>query len=239
MRRAFPASLIRFMRPKVQEPRYKTLGIEASSNISAAGARNPLRSETSRSVGEEAKQMMNVHDQRRQTFGLLGGVLLSQLKASAAAQTDSDVQGRASEIHFRDWLNKQLPQRFRALSGTVLSALQPPCTQRDCVIFDDGECAAFRQSGGESDMFPVEGVIAAIEINTGTSGTRVAKLSKDCEKLTEVGRLMLGAAPTRSRPIKLLPLEVNGFQTFTQNHSARQQAFRHFMGLYLFIETFN
>jgi hypothetical protein len=180
---------------------------------------------------------MELHDRRRERFKLLGNGLTNSLAESTESDTDTEIQGKASEKRFRDWLNQQLPSRFRALNGTVLSVNNPPCTERDCLIFDVGECPSFRQSGGQSDMFPVEGVIGSIELNLGKSGTGYTKLMHDCEKLSKVGILMSDSLGSRAKATKLSPLPNVGSTTIEREIAILQQPYRITPSIYLFIET--
>src|SRR5438876_6867724 len=113
---------------------------------------------------------METQLRRRDLFRSIGKRLISDLEAVSLGDTDVGLQGGAGEAAFRQWVNLQLPSRFRALNGAVLSANNPPTTQRDCILFDAGECPSFRQSGGLPDLFPIEGVIGSIELNTGRTG---------------------------------------------------------------------
>lgn len=180
---------------------------------------------------------MELHDKRRKRFKLIGDGLIASLAESTEGDTDTELQGKTSERRFRDWLNRQLPSRFRASNGTVLSVNNPPCTERDCVVFDEGECPSFRQSGGQADMFPVEGVLGSIEINSGKSGTTYTKLMHDCKKLSELGALMRDGLAARAMATKLSPLPNVGVPTIQSDMAVLQQPYRLTPFLYLFVET--
>ena len=102
---------------------------------------------------------MDTRVRRREMFKSVGKRLAADLEAASGGDTDTEVQGGAGESAFREWLGKQLPNRFSAVSGAVVSKNDPPTTQRDCVIFDASECPVFRQIGGQPDLYPIEGVV--------------------------------------------------------------------------------
>lgn len=128
-------------------------------------------------------------EQRRELFRSIGDRLSADLRAAAEGATDTDVQGAAGEEYFRGWLGQQLPKRFGVATGAVLSSDSGPTDQLDCLIVDGDQSPAFRQIGGRPDLFPIEGIIASIEINTGRAGATYAKLLRDATKLSELGKL--------------------------------------------------
>lgn len=132
---------------------------------------------------------MKIHEDRRKMFESMGRVLVESLNTAELGKTDRQIQGAAGELAFRHWLTKQLPKRYEVYSGTVVSPKDPPVTERDCLIFDAFEHPPFRVSGGEADMFPIEGVAASIELSTGKSGTPYQKIKKDAAKLSAIGQL--------------------------------------------------
>jgi len=180
---------------------------------------------------------MNIHIKRREMFKSVGKRLVADLEVVSTGDTDTETQGGAGESAFRDWLNKQLPSRFQAVNGVALSANDPPTTQRDCLIFDMSECPVFRQSGGQPDMFPAEGIIGAFEINTGISGATSAKLLHDCTKLSEVGKLCRNRRALLSNLTKLIPVQIPNAMTIPNELIVAQQPFLLPPILYLFAEN--
>ncbi len=144
---------------------------------------------------------------------------------------------RLGESAFREWLGKQIPSRFNAVSGAVLSKTNPPTTQRDCLIFDTGECPMFRQVGGQPDLYPVEGIVGCIEINTGKSGAPYGKLLQDCEKLSEIGRLCRDRNPLLPKAVRLSPLQIPNAITISNDTHVGLQSFLLPPILCLFTET--
>ena len=169
-------------------------------------------------------------------FKSIGKRLVADLEAVSIGDTDTDVQGAAGEAAFRDWLGRQLPTRFAPVSGAVLSKNHPPTTQRDCLVFDRTECPVFRQIGGQPDLYPIEGVVGCIEINTGKSGATSEKLLHDCRKLSEIGGLARDSNPLLSKVVRLTPLQIPGNNTISSELYVGQQ--QHLLPpiLYLFAE---
>lgn len=144
--------------------------------------------------------------ERHAMFQSVGQRLLNELRGAAAARTDTQIQGRAGENAFLTWLRDQLPNRFEVRKGAVLSPQAGPTNEMDCLLVDADQSPAFRRAGGEPDLFPIEGIIACIEINTGPSGASYGKLLDDAKKLSEVGKLAGTGRRPDPRPAKLLPL---------------------------------
>lgn len=132
---------------------------------------------------------MRLHQDRRRMFESIGRGLAESLNTASSGKTDRTIQGRAGDQAFRNWLSQHLPKRFEVGTGAVVSPKEPLTSERDCVIFDAAECAPFRVSGGVSDIFPIEGIPACIELNTGKSGTTLQKIKHDAEKVSEIGKL--------------------------------------------------
>ena len=177
----------------------------------------------------------DMQEQRRALFKSVGDRLLADLRGAAAGRTDTQVQGRAAENAFREWLKNQLPKRFDVVKGAVLSPREGPTGEMDCLVVDSGQAPAFRQVGGKPDLLPIEGVVASIEINSGSSGTSYVKLMQDAGKLAEVGRLR-GMSPL-PKPIKLSPLLGEGLNTTDRDLWVSRQ---HFSGpplLFIFAES--
>lgn len=160
---------------------------------------------------------------RRSMFKSVGERLLLDLRTAVQGATDTEVQGRAGETAFRGWLGENIPNRFHVVTGAVLSPQTPPTTERDCLVFDADQSASFRRIGGLPDLFPIEGVVASIEINTGPSGATYAKLAEDARKLSEVGKLR-GRLPL-PKPTKLLPWAPPGEATIEKDLWVNQQHF--------------
>jgi hypothetical protein len=179
---------------------------------------------------------VDIHGKRRQMFKSIGERLIVELKLASEGDTDTDIQGRAGEAAFRKWLSQQLPSRFHAVTGAVLSSKHPPTTERDCIVFDAGECPSFGQSGDQPDLLPIEGVVGAIEINTGRSGATYSKLLHDCRKLSEIGRLSRESRPPRSDIVKLGPSPIPNTATIPDEIFVSQRKFVTTPALYLFAE---
>lgn len=130
-----------------------------------------------------------VRRRRREMFESIGRKLSAELEVAALGKTDRGMQGGGAEGGFREWLASLLPNRFAVISGAIVSAGTDPTTQRDCIIWDAFDCAPFRRIGGLPDLLPVEGVVGAVEINTGATGATAEKIKHDAAKLTEVGRV--------------------------------------------------
>lgn len=157
------------------------------------------------------QEKQRLQEQRRVLFRSVGERLLADLRAAVEGETDTEVQGRAGDAAFRKWLQDQIPNRFRVVTGTVLSPQTAPTTERDCLVFDGDQSPTFRQIGGRPDMFPIEGVVASVEINTGHSGASYAKLLHDAKKLSDIGKLQRG--PPLPKPARLSPLVADGGAT--------------------------
>jgi len=180
--------------------------------------------------------MEEIYANRREMFESIGKRLVVDLEAVSKGDTDTDIQGRAGEAAFREWLEKQLPTRFRTISASVLAYDALPTTERDCIIFDVGECPFFRQSGSLPDVLPIEGVIGSIEINTGRSGATYDKLLHDCEKLSKIGLLSASRLSPMAKAAKLSPLKIPGTDTIQKEIGVTQQAYRLPPVLYVFAE---
>lgn len=143
-------------------------------------------------------------EQRRELFRSIGDRLSADLRAAAEGATDTGVQGAAGEEYVRSWLSQQLPKRFEVATGAVLSSDSGPTGQLDCLIVDGDQSPAFRQIGGRPDLFPIEGIVASIEVNTGRSGATYAKLLRDASKLSELGKLR--GRPPLPKAVQLEPM---------------------------------
>lgn len=176
-----------------------------------------------------------MQEQRRALFRSVGERLVADLRAAAEGNTDTDVQGRAGEQAFRKWLQEQLPHRFQVLTGAVLSEGAGPTTERDCLIFDGDQSPAFRQIGGRPDLLPIEGLVASIEINTGAAGTSYAKLLRDADKLSQVGKLQRTAPLPKA--MRLLPLVIEGGRTVQSELWVSRQHFPVGPLLFIFAES--
>jgi len=115
--------------------------------------------------------------------------MVADLRLAAESGTDTGVTGTGGEAAFRKWIGTQLPRRYIATGGSIVSAHTPPTNQRDCLLFDTIDCAAFRTMGDHPDLFPIEGIVGAIELNTGRSGATRDKVLHDAQKLAEIGML--------------------------------------------------
>lgn len=141
----------------------------------------------------------SVHELRREMYKEFAEGFEKELKSISLAQTDPGFQGVAGEAAFRAWLKDQLPSRIDPLSGAIVTQKSDPSHQRDCVLFDRVDCAVFRTIGSQADLLPIEGVVGAIEVNTGGSGATRQKILKDAAKLSELGTLF------RDERVALLP----------------------------------
>ena len=175
-------------------------------------------------------------ENRREMFKSFGKRLEAELDLVSLGNTDTQIQGESGERSFRNWLNEQLPKRFHAASGAVISANNPPTTQRDCVIFDSSDCPVFRQVGGQPDLYPIEGAVGCIEINTGKSGAPYEKLLHDCEKLSEVGQLGKDRRPLLPNTVRLSPVNVQNRSTIPDELFVLHQSFLLPPILYIFAE---
>ena len=176
-----------------------------------------------------------MQEERRSIFRSVGDRLLADLRGSAAGRSDTQIQGRAAEMAFRTWLQDQLPKRFDVVKGAVLSPRAGPTGEMDCLVVDGDQSPAFRQFGGRPDLLPIEGVVASVEINSGSSGTGYIKLLHDAAKLSEVGKLR-GMSPL-PKPMKLSPLKRGAPATIDRELWVSRQ---HFSGpplLLLFAES--
>jgi len=125
-------------------------------------------------------------------FKDIGDGLVSSLHKASLGKTCTKVQGEAGEAEFRSWLKDQLPKRYKLRSGTVVSQEAPPLTERDCLIFEALDYPPFRVSGGKADIFAIEGVAAAIELNTGRSGVSCSDVLYDAGKVSQIVNLKRG-----------------------------------------------
>jgi hypothetical protein len=175
-----------------------------------------------------------MQEERRSIFRSVGDRLLADLRGLGVGQTDTQVRGRAAEKAFREWLAQQLPKRFQVVKGAVLSPNAGPTGEMDCLVVDGDQSPAFRQVGGRPDLLPIEGVVASIEINSGSSGTPYLKLLSDAAKLSEVGKLR-GMSPL-PKPVKLSPLAGQG-KTIEDNLWVSRQHFSRPPLLLIFAES--
>ena len=176
-----------------------------------------------------------MQEERRSIFRSVGDRLLADLRGAAAGQPDTQMQGRAAENAFREWLQQQLPKRFDVVKGAVLSPQAGPTGEMDCLVVDGDQSPAFRQIGGRPDLLPIEGVVASVEINSGSSGTPYKKLLSDAAKLSEVGKLR-GMSPL-PKPIKLSPLRADNRNTIQGNLWVSRQHFPRPPLLLIFAES--
>jgi hypothetical protein len=172
---------------------------------------------------------MSLHDERRKRFKTLGKALEANLElalqAESEGETRSGSQGIGGEESFRRFLNSQLPARFRALSGHIVSSKSPRSPQRDCIIFDAAECPVFLQSEGQPPHLPIEGVAGCIEANTGGSGATYSKLLDDCRRLSEIGQLGRERLSRLARIAMLSPVDIPGKNTLQSELVVRKQEF--------------
>lgn len=175
-----------------------------------------------------------MQEERRSIFRSVGDRLLADLRGAATGQADTQIHGRAAEKAFRAWLQEQLPKRFDVMKGEVLSARAGPTGEMDCLVVDGDQSPVFRQIG-KPDLFPIEGVVVSVELNSGSSGTAYKKLLHDAAKLSEVGKLR--GTPPLPKPMKLSPLKRGAPATIERELVVSRQ---HFSGpplLLLFAES--
>ena len=77
----------------------------------------------------------------------------------------------------------------------------------DCLIFDNTEYPVFQRSE-KTNILPIEGVIGAIEINSGDN-TSYEKLIADAEKLKKLGHLWNHRLPPPALALSHLPFDIN------------------------------
>lgn len=187
---------------------------------------------------------MNIREIRRERFKAIGQSLVESLKQHSIGDTDTEVQGKAAEREFRAWLDERLPTRFGVFNGAVLSSNSLPTTERDCLVFDHGFSPYFALAGRQPNLFPIEGLICSIEVNTGKSGTTASKISRDLVKLSKTGRLYKDRTPDITTFVQLNPVELPaevmqllGVKTLREPFAVSQQTFSTAPLLYLFIEN--
>ena len=60
---------------------------------------------------------------------------------------DTGLAGSAAESILSEWLREWLPSRIEVLKGAIISQNTLPTSQRDCVLFDRGNCPIFYRQG--------------------------------------------------------------------------------------------
>lgn len=136
---------------------------------------------------------VNVMQDRMALYDKVADRLKADYDAVRKANLDTGMKGTAGETVLSRWIQEWLPKRLSIQSGAVISRNEGPTNQMDGLIFDASETPVFRTIG-DCDIIPIEGVLCAIEINTGVQ-TNYSKLLKDAEKLTTVARYSTSRLP--------------------------------------------
>jgi len=114
--------------------------------------------------------------------------LFDQYNKIRSSGIDTGMSGNKAEKHFLKWLNEWMPKKIESKSGAIISVDDGPTNQMDCVLFDSYDNPSFEINEDDGNIFPIEGVVGAIELNVGEN-TSYQKIIKDCEKLTRMLRM--------------------------------------------------
>jgi hypothetical protein len=99
--------------------------------------------------------------------------------------THSGTKGEGREDIVKRFLTDYLPKNLGVGSGLVIDSTGRPSLQQDVVIYDISKCPILYNMGG-SQIFPVEGVYAVIEVKSNLDG---AELNDCIEKILSVKNL--------------------------------------------------
>jgi hypothetical protein len=166
---------------------------------------------------------------RAKLYEHVSSALLAQYEQARSIGFDSGLTGAHGEGVLREWLGQWLPTRFEPLEGAVLSSKSEATNQMDCMLVDRQESPLFYKSAGLA-IVPIEGVTAAIEINTG-EGAKHDKIIKDAEKLSKVAQLAreltfrspipMSHTPAGKDPFRVTTEDLNAGLTFHHRHNPK------------------
>lgn len=146
-----------------------------------------------------------VIQRRVELYEQVAAGLAAEYSQLRSANVDTGMAGASAESVLVGWLKKWIPGRISVENGAVISVRDEPTNQMDCLLFDHIESPIFQRIGNLA-ILPVEGVVGAIEMNYGEN-TTYAKLSRDAQKLEQLGRMAVGRLRRAAVALTHLPID--------------------------------